>query len=205
MGKRTAILKNSHMTARFYQQDKDRIIELRDKEFLGALGNIVISTNQKEETLTVWKRSRKTGLNTLKWQDGTELSLFASEKEDVLVYESKSPDRKQKVDITFLPEKESTYKIFQLSGVFFVCYASRKTEGKADMLCGKLSLHTDGFPTADDTSLHIKDASRVKLYVKLATDLGEVEESREKRMLNVQMRMNRQLTSTESRKVEPEA
>lgn len=101
--------------------------------------------------------------------------------------------------------REGEYIKYHIGGIFFVCEAleTMHSDGTTGtLLCGKVSIHTDGFPEVKENGVLIKRASRASVYITAITDFKEEALEKERQILQLQMKMNRTFVKVDELAVE---
>lgn len=148
------------------------------------------------------------GIVTSKYtQNGEQVSrqAFASHVHNVIVYEAVSDKNDMNLLFSFQSMREGEYIKYHIGGIFFVCEAleTMHSDGTTGtLLCGKVSIHTDGFPEVKENGVLIKRASRASVYITAITDFKEEALEKERQILQLQMKMNRTFVKVDELAVE---
>lgn len=162
------------------------------------------------EVITDYERSLdiETGLvqSTYQINDNQfKTQSFASHVHKLLAYKITSEEKDMNITLSFQPSRQEDYVRYHIGGIFFVCQAHEGINSDAatgTLLCGKVSIYTDGFPQAKEDGVVIRNASSVTVYVTTITDFGEPELEKEKQILELQMKMNRYFVRVEDNSYE---
>lgn len=174
------------------------------------VGQILITRMDELSETSGYERSLdlENGIASSRYmQNGEQVSrqAFASHPHNVIVYEAVCDKNDMNLCISFQSLRDGEYVKYHIGGIFFVCEAheTMHSDGTTGtLLCGKVSIHTDGFPEAKEDGVYIKRASRVSLYITAITDFKEEVLEKEKQVLQLQMKMNRTFVKVDELAVE---
>ena len=174
--------------------DTDRLDLYEDG--YGFAGRLCLETGISSGEITDYQRNldEDTGIVRVsyQWQGRpVEILAFASAAEDLLYYEMAADQCCLNVRVTFLPERRSAYRNYNLGGFYF------ETKKREALLIGKGELKADGFPKADETGITVKNASRVAFRIFLKSEKPEKQWKPLVQATQMQMAMNRYLAKTD--------
>ncbi|MDY3919784.1 MAG: glycoside hydrolase N-terminal domain-containing protein [Candidatus Limivivens sp.] len=159
------------------------------QDFIGVRGNygtnlpvgsLLIETGLSEEQAEHYERclDLETGVVSSGWDyQGCRVQTraFASHVHKVLYYEISAPDRIFRFRLKFQSPREGKgeYVNYHIGGLYFECEARENMHSDGTtgtLLIGKAAIHTDGFPKKSEEGLEIRNASRLAVYILVATD-----------------------------------
>ena len=200
------MLGNGDVGFGIYADQKAERISLLERKFLkrrdkkisrgrAVIGHLRIETEQDEVQDYQRRLDLDQGTVSAAWEwkeKSTNMISFVPKSYKILVYELTRPVNDMNLKISYEPQNPEDYVNYNMGGVFFTSVSG------TNLICGKAALYTNGFPKADELGLYIKNASRVALYIMVdMTEFNEPDEE-QRVMLDLQMRMNKQLVQMES-------
>lgn len=168
---------------------------LYEKNF-GLAGKLKIYTEFSMEEIENYQRFLDKETNILHVtftasEHPIEILAFASASEQLLYYEIASDTPFLKLDAVFEPAEKEAYRNYNLGGFYF------EEERSGNLLIGKGELKADGFPKADETGIHIRNASRAAFRIYLKSERRDKSQKALNQTMEMQMSMNRYLAKTD--------
>lgn len=206
-----APLGNEEMLCRVYGKIKEERIDLYDKKYLkerdgktsrgkASVGHLEIALGEGNEAADYQRiLDLETGIAETSWSDQkgiTKIIAFVPKDYKIMVYEITRPENDLNLRISYIPQSEQDYINYNTGGLFFTSSLKKR------ILCGKAAVSTNGYPTADEAGIRIKNASKVTLFIMLDTAEFNKKVESQQVMLNMQMQMNRSLLSLESKSLQ---
>jgi len=166
-------------------QTAEQVIGVRDNYGTNLpVGQLLIKTNMHAESLSNYQRELdlRHGVANLSYEyEESKIShliksnCYTSNVHQVMVYQIKVNSQELEVDISFESLRESESSQYQTDGGYFSCQALEKihSDGTTGVcLEGGFLATSDGICEPDSKGLHIKAASKVTIYLAMATDFG---------------------------------
>lgn len=198
------------------------------KDFIGVrnnygtnlpVGTLFIETGLEGDKTENYSRSLdlETGVASSEWMyEGNQVKTrsFASHVHKLMYYEISTEEKILQLKLKFSSPREKDYINYNIGGLYFECDAleTMHSDGTTGVtLIGKAAIHTDGFPKAEEDSLVIQNASRLSVYILMATDFADkyasgfgkmVYPDRMEKIHAMQMEMNRYFVRVEELPVE---
>lgn len=146
------------------------------------VGSLLIETGLSEAEASGYERALDLteGVVTSRWmQGGVEVRTraFASHVRNVLYYEITAQEKLLQLRLTFASPREGDYVNYNIGGLYFECDARETLHSDGTcgvLLIGKAAIHTDGFPKKEAGGLTVKNASRLGVYILMATDFAQL-------------------------------
>lgn len=192
-GNRKAALRSKNhgsVVRHFGSVPVDRLY-LEERDF-GLTGKMKIYTDFSWEKVEDYQRflDEETGILHVTFQaqgHPVKILAFASASEELIYYEITADTTCLNLTVSFEPEEPEAYRNYNLGGFYF----EEKKSGR--LLIGKGELKCDGFPKADESGIHIKNASRAAFRIFLKSERRKKGISPSSQAMEMQMDMNRYL------------
>lgn len=166
------------------------------------VGVMKIKTGLKGESAREYERSLdlRRGTVSSSWiSQGKNISTtaFSSHVRNVFCYEIKAEDKMLNLELTFTSPRDGKdeYVRYSSDSVYFetkACETMHSDGTSGTFLVGKAIIRSDGYPSVNEDSLKLKNASFMQIIFMMETDFKEEEKANK---LQLQCMVNRRLLS----------